>query len=370
MKKSVKILIHFGFWIYFPFSNAFSTWSEQFGLMGNMFFGHSLKNILQILSENIHSLFVPPDVGSEIWTISNLFGIIFHLYVYIILPICTFYGFYGIFMPKYIKYKTVKNTISPLIVLLIVPFAITTLFSFVTIAVKWDYTYSITLTYILAIQFAILGSLFKIFENWILSEKLAKQNLQSELTLLKNQINPHFLFNTLNNIDSLIKSNINKASETLVKLSDILRYMIYDTNIERVQLSNEIKHIESFIDLQKIQFANKDLVSLSILGDSETILVAPMLFIPFIENAFKHCNNKNIQNAIRINFTIDNKTVNFECINVFDKALKITKDNTGGIGLNLIKRRIELIYPDKHDLNIREENNTYKVSLLLNTDEY
>ena len=368
MKKSVKILIHLGFWIYFPIANAFPTWSEQFGLF-SMLYSSASKNILQIITENIHSLFIPPDVGREIWTMSNLFGIIFHLYVYIILPICAFYIFYGKFMPKYIKCRTSNNAIFPLIALLVIPFAITTLFRFVTIEVAWSYTYCITLTYIYAIQFAILGSLFRFFENWILSEKYSKQNLRSELALLKNQINPHFLFNTLNNIDSLIKSNVDKASETLVKLSDILRYMIYDTNVEKVALSNEIKHIKGFIDLQKIQFANKELVSFSILGSMETIFVAPMLFIPFVENAFKHCNNKNIQNAIQINFKVENKTVNFECINVFDKSLKISKDKASGVGLNLVKRRLELLYP-KHELVIKEENNTFKVSLLLNTDEY
>ena len=239
MKKSVKILIHLGFWIYFPISDAFSDWSKQFGFLSGIFKQDS-KNIFQFVSKNIQSLFVPPDVGREIWDISNIFGIIFNLYVYIILPICVFYIFYGKFMPKYIKHRTNKNAIFPLLSLLIIPFTITTLFRFLTVGVAFSYTYCITLTYIQAIQFAVFGSLFRFFENWILSEKFSKQNLRSELALLKNQINPHFLFNTLNNIDSLIKSNVDKASETLVKLSDILRYMIYDTNVEKMRLSNEI----------------------------------------------------------------------------------------------------------------------------------
>lgn len=366
MKKSVKTFIHLGFWLYFPLSNAFSSWSKQFGFS---WWEKDIKSIFQILSENIQFLFTPMDVGREIWSVSNLFGIIFHLYVYIILPICIFYIFYGIIIPKYLKYGVTKKVLFPFIVWLIIPFVITTLFRFVTIAVAWSYTHSITLTFIHVVQFALLGSLFRIFEVWILSEKRSKQNLQSELTLLKHQINPHFLFNTLNNIDSLIKSNVGKASETLVKLSDILRYMVYDTNVEKVQLSNEIKNIESFIDLQKIQFANKELVSFSSIGNMESIYITPMLFIPFVENAFKHCNNKNIQNAIQITFKIENKIIHFECINVFDKSIQISKDNTSGVGLNLVRRRLELLYP-KHSLIIKEENNTFKVSLLLNTDEY
>ena len=369
MKKSARIILHVIFWIFFPIASALYKWSGQFGFMSG-FFNKTAKSFLQILIENIQSLFIPPDIGSGVWTASNLFGIIFHIYVFILLPMGIFYLFYGIFSPNLLKNKKLKNKLFPILFVGFVPFIITSLFSLVTIAVGWEFTYSITITYIIAIPFSILGSFFRFSENWIITEKLAKQNLQSELALLKSQINPHFLFNTLNNIDSLIKSNTDRASEMLVKLSGIMRYMIYETNIEKVSLSNEISHIQSYIDLQKIQFASAKFISLSIEGKPKNIFIAPMLFIPFVENAFKHCTNKAVSDAISIKFSIENNIVNFKCVNMFDEKQQISKDNASGVGLNLVKRRLDLIYSGKHTLSIIKENNTFQVILSVNTNEY
>lgn len=369
MKKSVKIILHVIFWAFFPIASALYEWSGQFGFMSG-FFNNTAKNFFRILIENIQSLFIPPDLGNSMWAASNLFGIIFHIYVFILLPVGIFYLFYGIFIPNMIRNKNQRSKLIPLLFLVLVPFLITSLFSFVTIAVGWEFSHSITITYIIAITFSVLGSFFRISENWIITEKLAKQNLQSELALLKSQINPHFLFNTLNNIDSLIKSNKDKASEMLVKLSGIMRYMIYETNIDKVNLSNEINHIENYIDLQKIQFASTDFVSLSTEGKLNNILIAPMLFIPFVENAFKHCTNKAISNAISIKFSTENNIVNFKCVNVYDAKQPMSKDNASGVGLNLVKRRLNLIYPGKYTLNIKNENNTYQVILSVDTNEH
>jgi two-component system, LytTR family, sensor kinase len=369
MKKSVRVISHVFFWILFPLVNVFSKWADARDVLPG-FESLPKPGFFQILGDSFHSLLIPVDVGRPIMDISNLVGIVFNFFIYLIIPIGVFYLFYGLFIPGVLKVKSLRNKLLPVFFVLLVPLLITTTFKFFTIAVAWKFTYCVTLTYIVTIIFAAFGSFFRILENWIISEKLAKQNLQSELALLKNQINPHFLFNTLNNIDSLIKSNVDKASETLVKLSEILRYMIYDTNIDKTLLSNELKQIESYVDLQKIQFSNKELVSVSIQGNPDKILIAPMLFIPFVENAFKHCNNKNIQNAIKIYFSIDNRTVNFECVNIFDKSRKITKDNASGVGLSIIKRRIELIYPDKHFLSITDDHDTFKVTLSINTHEH
>ncbi|MFA5299961.1 MAG: sensor histidine kinase [Lutibacter sp.] len=282
-----------------------------------------------------------------------------------------FYLFYVYFIPKALNNNSIKNKIIPVLFVLIIPFVIIKPLSYFIFTIGFgSYYYSLSLTYIITVFFACAGFFFRIMENWLLTEKIAKQNLQSELALLKNQINPHFLFNTLNNIDSLIKSNVDKASETLVKLSNILRYMIYDTNIDKVKLSDEIKHIESYIDLQKIQFANMKLVSFSVKGKTDNIMIAPMLFIPFVENAFKHCTDKSIEQAIRFTFTIENNIVNFKSVNVSDKTKTISKDNSSGIGLNITKRRLEIIYPGKHTLNIKEENNTFTVTLSVNLNEH
>jgi two-component system LytT family sensor kinase len=368
MKKSVRIALHAAFWLFFPLSILIINWSGEFGFF-NHIFAESQKSFWSVFLESFQFLIEPPDKGADFYSGSNLIGIIFNFYIYIILPVGIFYAAYFNIRPKFLSSGRPDLNWKKLLFILLVPFVITTFFRFFTVRVAFEYPYFLTLTYVFAIPFTFSGIVFKLVENWISKEILIKQNLQSELALLKNQINPHFLFNTLNNIDSLIRSNPEKASETLVKLSDILRYMIYDTNMDKVLLSGEIRHIEDYVDLQKIQFANKDLVSLTRHGNTDQMWIAPMLFIPFVENAFKHCTNKNIQNAISIRFATEGKMLTFECVNVYDKSLKMNKDSSGGVGLKIIKRRLELLYPDRHTLLIQEADDQFKVSLSVNTYE-
>ena len=224
---------------------------------------------------------------------------------------------------------------------------------------------------LLSLKTSFWGALFYFGIDWYQKKEqkkeLEKQNLQSELKLLKNQVNPHFLFNTLNNIDRLIVSNPNKASSMLVGLSGMMRYMIYDTNANIASLSRELQQIENYIDLQKMQYANSDLVKYSVEGNYENINVAPMLFIPFIENAFKHCTDKMVKHAIRISFRIEEKIIYFESENISNPAQHIEKDSMKGIGLETVKRRLELIYPNKHQLQINENNNIFSILLSIDT---
>lgn len=366
MKKSVKIITHAAFWLFFPLANAFAEWAEAHNSFPG--FGSEPKpGFFQILHENFHSLVVPPDMGRPTTDLANLLGISFNFFIYLVVPIGVFYLFYGWLIPKALNIRSLKSKLLPVLFVLLAPFLATFIFKYLTITVSWNFAYWLTMTYIVTIVFAVSGAAFRIVERWINTEKIVKEKLRSELALLKNQVNPHFLFNTLNNIDSLIKSNADRASETLLKLSDILRYMIYDTNADKVKLADEIKYIESYIELQKIQFPNKELIAFSVTGNPEKVNIAPMLFIPFIENAFKHCSEKSIPQAIRISFSIDKTIVNFNCTNIFDKTKKITKDNAHGVGLSITRRRIELIYPGRHFLEIKEEHNTFTVALSLNT---
>ncbi|MFZ4523256.1 MAG: sensor histidine kinase [Bacteroidales bacterium] len=368
MKKSVRVTLHACFWVLIPLTFTLYTWAGQ----ADSFFGmaNNSKNYLQILFESFQSLFLRPDMGSNAWSLSNLTNIVVNVVWYIIYPAVIFYLFYWYFSPKVLSKRGFSKYLLPVLFLIIAPFTIAKLSSFVVFMVSWSYNYFLSLTYLITLFYAISGFFFCLLERWFQAEKLAKQNLQSELALLKNQINPHFLFNTLNNIDSLIKSNTEKASQTLLKLSDILRYMIYDTNVARVRLPDEISHIESYIDLQKIQHANLELVSFSVLGNPGNIEIAPMLFIPFVENAFKHCTDKSTPAAIRISFTITGNRVIFESVNISDNAQRINKDDASGIGLAIVGRRLELLYPGKHILTIKEENGTFNVTLTVTTHEH
>lgn len=223
-------------------------------------------------------------------------------------------------------------------------------------------SFSFTLLYNMAIGILLYMS-YDWFHRMRKQKELEKQNLQSELKLLKNQLNPHFLFNTLNNIDSLIHSNPTRASEALVQMSEMMRYMIYETNAPEVNLTQELTYIENYLELQRLQYDNPDLVAYSVEGNPEGIHMAPMLFIPFIENTFKHCTDKKAKKAISLRFLIGKSEISFEAINLSDTSKHINKDSSSGIGLNVVKRRLDYLYPGKYDLQIKQENDYFCVSL-------
>jgi sensor histidine kinase YesM len=200
-----------------------------------------------------------------------------------------------------------------------------------------------------------------------LKEELNRKNYEMELALIKSQINPHFLFNTINNIDVLIEKDAQTASIYLNKLSDIIRFMLYETKTEKILLSKELTYLEKYIDLQKIRTANPNYVSYSIEGDSGSLTIAPMIFIPFIENAFKHSENKKIENGINIRVSILGNVITFECENKYSQTPQ-TAPGPNGLGNALIQKRLNLLYPDKHNLIVSNKNGIYKVSLTLFND--
>ena len=219
------------------------------------------------------------------------------------------------------------------------------------------------------VAYGITGSLFRFFVDWLNKDKiqlqLSRQNLQSELALLRTQINPHFLFNSLHNIDTLILVNPEKASDSLIKLSDLMRYTLYDADTEFIELSKEIDYINKYINLQELRLTNKNLITFTVDGSVENIKVAPMLFISFIENAFKHATDKDAEAGISIQFKISEHRILFNVTNAFDATKNRVKDETSGIGLENVKRRLQLIYPDSHKLEISTKDNQYKVELTI-----
>lgn len=210
------------------------------------------------------------------------------------------------------------------------------------------------------------GFLFRIFIEWFNDRKikaeLEKDKIESQLELLKSKLNPHFLFNTLNNIDILILEEPKKASDYLKKLSEILRFMLYETNTESVPLSNEIDHIKKYIELQKIRTSNDDYVELQIIGNASDKYIAPMILVHFIENAFKYATNKKIKNAVSVKIDISDKFVSFMCKNHINSTDMTTKEKNG-IGFQLIKQRLDLIYKKDYTLNVIEKDNWYIVNL-------
>lgn len=216
------------------------------------------------------------------------------------------------------------------------------------------------------LYFNVFGFLFQTFIEWIkdrrIKAELEKDKVTSQLELLKSQINPHFLFNTLNNIDILILDEPKRASDYLKKLSEILRFMLYDTNTDRVPLSKEIEYIKKYIELQKIRTLNEKFVELEIIGKLKDQFIAPMIFIHFVENAFKYATNKKIENAISIRLDISDNKVSFICKNHINSTA-VTTENNNGLGFSLIKQRLDLIYGMDYILNVNNEDNWYIVNI-------
>jgi two-component system, LytTR family, sensor kinase len=201
------------------------------------------------------------------------------------------------------------------------------------------------------------------FDSQKLKAELINQTKTSELALLRSQLNPHFLFNTLNNIYSLVYNKSDNAPEAVMKLSSIMRYTLYDSNTDKVKLEKEIEYLKSFIELQQLRFKAENFVKFDIIGNIERHTIAPMVFISFVENAFKHGNKKVQSPGIIITLTVNNERIIFEVMNYMVSDEKTNKDIFGGIGLQNIQRRLELLYKEKHKLTINQPENQFIVKL-------
>lgn len=223
--------------------------------------------------------------------------------------------------------------------------------------------YSFFNIYTVVSLFAVIKLMKYWYRNQQLKNELETKNRVSELALLRTQLNPHFLFNTLNNIDALITSDQAKASDAVIKLSEIMRFTLYDTKNERVSLDKEINYLENYISLQQLRLKNKYFVKFDKSIDCKGKVIAPMLFIPFVENAFKHGLKNIVAPGIEIELSCENNVIKFEVINRYSVIEEHNKDATSGIGLANTQKRLELLYPGKYNLEIRKSAGIYKVNL-------
>jgi two-component system, LytTR family, sensor kinase len=221
------------------------------------------------------------------------------------------------------------------------------------------------IAFITGIVSLVLKGFITWFDEIKLKEQLQQKNYEVEMALVKSQLDPHFMFNTINNIDVLILKDAVAASDYLNKLSDIMRFMLFETKTDSILLSKEIEYIEKYIELQKIRTANLNYISYSVTGSPKNYTIAPMVFIPFIENAFKHTTNKKLENAIIINILITGNSIELICMNKYNANAPLKQEN-GGVGNDLIQRRLSLIYPEKHTLKISNQDNLYSVKLTIN----
>lgn len=228
----------------------------------------------------------------------------------------------------------------------------------------------LTFVQMLAIYF--LSTAFKTSQIALRREKeaseLKSENLNSELKFLRSQINPHFLFNALNNIYSLSVMKSEKTPDNILKLSDMLRYIIYDCNADRVPLEKELNYIRNYIDLQKLKDDKITNIEVDFDEVDTKSMIAPMIFIPFIENSFKHSKIEDLEQGwIKMEMKHTNGDLLFELSNS-TSSQEFTKDKVGGVGLENVKRRLELLYPEKHELQIESADKSFSVSLKLLLD--
>jgi two-component system, LytTR family, sensor kinase len=211
-----------------------------------------------------------------------------------------------------------------------------------------------------------LGFLFFLLDTQIGNQKkqelLLRKTREAELQFLRSQINPHFLFNTLNNIYSLVYEKSDLAPHAMLKLSGLLRYMLYERK-DLVPLNKEWEYIQSFIELERLRFVQQLQINMTTEGDIAGWHIPPYLLIPFIDNGFKHGDFEGNESHLAITLTVTGNQLFFQIEN---RAKQKNKDQAGGVGLNNIKRRLELLYPGNHILQVEPNDNKFKATLILN----
>ncbi len=232
------------------------------------------------------------------------------------------------------------------------------------IPVMLTMSYAVSVVYLLSMPFYLS---FGWFEQRSKIDRLESENLRSELSSLKEQINPHFFFNTLNNLYSLTLNNSDKAPEAMLKLSELMRYVIYDANKPFVSIQEEVDYLESYFELQKMRIGEKAKVMFSHSIDDPTTQVVPLLFINLLENAFKHGVDSMVKGgSIECSLTLEKGRLEFNVKNAYESG----ETNDARVGLANLKRRLTLLYPESHTLTVTDGTNTYYVSLIIEkTDE-
>ena len=216
----------------------------------------------------------------------------------------------------------------------------------------------------------VLAATIVLLKKWYQDEqnrkKLSEEKLEAELNFLKSQVHPHFLFNTLNNLYALTLTKSDKTPDIVLKLSDLLDYMIYKSNSPLVPLPKELETLEGYIELEKMRYNERLDLKYEVNGDVDSHEIAPLILLPFIENCFKHGASKDrAKPRINVKLDIEKEFIRLEATNSIPAKKVEIEWEQKGIGLKNVRRRLELIYPNKHDLKIREDELEYHVELTI-----
>ena len=310
-----------------------------------------------------------------------LLRIILTTVIMVLLHMCLVYGILYYILPRYLSKNKNRVVTTVLLVLLVCVIAVIYYFNFILsfyLDTRMEYfktmpdmaftipvwARNILFNFPTVIGFAVA---IKLLKNWYTKQKETEQVVQekfkAELQVLKAQVHPHFLFNTLNNIYSFILRDSPTAPEMIKKLSALLRYLIYECNQPLVKLEKELKMIADYISLEKIRYGDDLNISLQVQGNPGNKMVFPLLFIPFVENSFKHGASRMLTHPwVNIDIAIEENVLHFKLSNSkpgWDKENSLAN----GIGLDNVKKRLNLVYPGLHSLNISETDLSFNVSL-------
>lgn len=340
-QKNKKLLIHIAFWCVYA---SFFLYQISFSFRGE---GPDWERIIKDFS--------------------------FHIIAMLFIS----YLNYFFFLPRFFKHKNVGRyflEFIPVFVLLgyLVLVGKQFLLADAPYAQRWLYSTRFGVNVILSTLFLVFFvGLLKFVEDWFELEarkkELENEKLTSELRFLKAQINPHFLFNTLNNLYYLAFNNSPNTTEVIAKLSQMMRYMLYDSNHPQVPLSKEIEYIQSYISLEKLRLEQDVPIEFEVEGNTAGVTIVPLVLITFLENAFKHGVSNSAKNPwIKAKINVEKGICHYEVANSKIAESGKTVKEKSGIGLQNVKRRLDLSYPDNYQLNVEEKEDSYAVDLKLN----
>jgi two-component system, LytTR family, sensor kinase len=357
MKKSQKILWHILLWllVFIPIPVALIIIFEQ--NLGKM------KQMMPDMHYNLHEM-----IWSWIIALIN-FLIVFYVFYFII---------HNLLKRGHINWKNILLTVSIFAVLVIQKWfwdflpplnikGLTFAQRFASITISFC-VFTIIITLIQGCIALGFKTILAYFDEKRKRKELETTNLKNELTMLRSQVNPHFIFNTLNNIDALINKDPGKASELLIKLSDEMRYMLYDANIEKIDIESELKFLNNYIALQKIRINQKNPIIVNIEVDNQQEKIPPMLFLPLVENAFKHGDFLKIDDTIKLTIRLKEHILDFSITNPYSQNITFVNSHKG-LGLDLVKRRLGLVFPNKHRFEIKNDGLYFTVEFSIKLDE-
>jgi two-component system LytT family sensor kinase len=344
-----RIGLHLLVWLSIPFALSFVSWAYQYTSfpLGGLYAKSYWKILTKFLETDILILAVGPPV---------------------------FYSTSLGLLPAIGRRKGRMMRVTMYSALLLfLPGAVVVVFRLCSLTVALLFWYFLLTAYILLIPFTLLGALSWAIRKSVhtnrLKAELETKQIRTELELLRSQTNPHFLFNTINNIDALIRGDPALASEYLNELSDLLRFILYESGGERIPLQDEVTYMHKYINLQKIRSVNPGFIHFTVSGDLDGWQIAPMLLMPMLENAFKHVAAKTMDKAIDAELRVNRHSLLFRCKNVFNEGA-IHKSGKGGLGTHILQQRLDLIYKDSYQLETAKTGNYYEIALKINLDAH